>query len=315
MGIANTEVGFERWQPPGCMMHHYKPDDFTSCLGGRRVIFAGDSNMRTTFYGMVALVDSTWHEPTKGKAMHQDAEIITNGVKLQFIWDPYINGSRLAEETKNFYYQRVNNDGELPAALMVVGGGLWHARFTPIEEWKADVDRIVGNASPGLNDGYKKTSDLFMFAPIPIPLWENLSDIRKATILPPFVNEANAYLQNVQDTRGIDVITSWNKLTEKYPLEAFRRDGLHAGRAANLMRADMLLNLRCNAELSQTYPFDKTCCTNYPSPNHLQWITLFLILMALPVVYSIRRGAFQKSYFKIFVMMLSLTFKEQASKE
>jgi hypothetical protein len=55
-------------------------------------------------------------------------------------------------------------------------------------------------------------------------------------------------------------------------------DGLHYDEAVTNTQINLMLNLRCNDVMPKKFPFDKTCCSQYPAPN---WAQIVLILFAL----------------------------------
>lgn len=54
--IAGARKPFNNWQPDGCMLHHYQPDEIKECMGDRHAVFSGDSTTRQIFWGMARLV-------------------------------------------------------------------------------------------------------------------------------------------------------------------------------------------------------------------------------------------------------------------
>lgn len=72
------------------------------------------------------------------------------------------------------------------------------------------------------------------------------------------------------------------------------QDGLHFSEAISKVQASVLLNLRCNDVLPKKFPFAKTCCSQYPTPNWIQLLLLFLFLAWGPAgLYFHSKGAFQ----------------------
>src|SRR5437016_11530398 len=50
-------IHLRNWQPPSCMMHSYRPREAQSCFTGRRIILAGDSMVRETFWALARQID------------------------------------------------------------------------------------------------------------------------------------------------------------------------------------------------------------------------------------------------------------------
>jgi hypothetical protein len=49
---------FKKWQPDGCMLNHYAPNDIRRCMEGRRITVVGDSTSRYVAHGFSRLVSS-----------------------------------------------------------------------------------------------------------------------------------------------------------------------------------------------------------------------------------------------------------------
>ena len=72
----------------------------------------------------------------------------------------------------------------------------------------------------------------------------------------------------------------FNQLIEGLDNET--EDGLHFSDAISRVQASILLNLRCNDVLPKKFPFDKTCCSQYPTPNWVQSLLLLVLLAWAP---------------------------------
>jgi N-acetylneuraminate 9-O-acetyltransferase len=71
---------------------------------------------------------------------------------------------------------------------------------------------------------------------------------------------------------------------------AYEESGLHVVGNVAHRKADVLLNLHCNADsASKAYPFNRTCCSNYTRPSAIQWIVLILGVLMLPTLSYVRR--------------------------
>lgn len=66
-------------------------------------------------------------------------------------------------------------------------------------------------------------------------------------------------------------------------------DGLHYSDSIIRAQATLLLNLRCNDALPKRFPFDKTCCNEYPWPRLPQGAIILFFIGLGPVSWALRR--------------------------
>jgi hypothetical protein len=281
----------QEWQPPGCMVHNYKPTDVATCFADRRLIFAGDSTIRRIFWGVAKKLDKD--VDTSQAEKHADIVVEKNGVKLEFLWDPFLNSTRVRQEQALFDDTKYPGQDPARPAIMLMGTGLWYARFETLngmKKWKDNIDENVLHMRAGRKTTDLTNQDLILLAPVTVPVWDRLSEERKKTITPEAISEMNQYLQQLSDIQGFDVMWSFNAMTEGLP-QTFESSGLHLNESIVAKQAETLLNLRCNAVLPSQYPYDKTCCNMYEPPNYQQWIGLVFVLAILPVMSYIRNKA------------------------
>ncbi|TGZ79364.1 Cas1p-domain-containing protein [Ascodesmis nigricans] len=274
-----------QWQPSGCMLHPYKPKEISTCLEGRRVVFAGDSTIRQVFWAMARKLDPKIE--MKGEK-HADITVDRSGVKLQFYWDPFMNGTSAIKELK-----RLEKQSSQRPAIMLLGTGLWFARFessNPLKPWKDRIDAVVANMNTARKSTDLTHDDFALLSPVPVPVWERLSEDRRKAMKPETVDEMNQYLMQLSHLHGLEVAWAFNRMTEGVP-QAYESSGLHVLDSIAEKQAETLLNLRCNAELQQKYPYDRTCCNKYELPNWQQWAILVTVLAMLPVMSYLRTKA------------------------
>lgn len=284
-------------------MREYKAKDITTCLKSRRALYIGDSTTRQIFWATAKKLDQGAAEKAARDAEKQAGHMfISRDVNLEFVWDPFLNSTKLRDELIAFRNTAEAFDGETSngtdgAALLLVGAGLWHARHVevnPLKAFKDAVDNIVpfmrsnlsevGAGAQSLGRGHG-TSDLLLLAPVQVPLYESLSPSRAASILPEKIKGMNKYLRQLSAFQGADVVWSYSRMTRREKL-AYEESGLHVVENVASRKADVLLNLRCNAEASASgvYPFDRTCCSNYRRLGWVQWLALILGLVLLPLL-------------------------------
>ncbi|KAH8658851.1 10 TM acyl transferase domain found in Cas1p-domain-containing protein [Tricladium varicosporioides] len=308
---------FQNWQPPGCIMHEYKKKDIEICLRGSRMVFIGDSTTRQVFWAVVKKLDRDRAEQAiermlDSKEKHNDIDFESNGVTVQFKWDPWLNSTALERELKTFraHPSRANDEVELgkeasgsSAASVLLGTpGLWYARHGQenfFKNFRNAIDVVIPYMDHGPDDNEalplrpisrgKQSPNLLLFAPVQVPDYEFLSPAREETIIPEKIDQMNDYLQQVSAHSFADVIWSYSLMTWRRH-SAYEESGLHVVENVAHRKADVLLNLRCNANSANVgYPFDKTCCSNYRILNTTQWTILVMGMLILPILPFLQR--------------------------
>lgn len=288
--------GYQKWQPAGCMMHEYNARDLITCLRFRRVVFIGDSVTRQIFWAFAKKLDVQ----RQGENKHSSISVDAHGIKAEFVWDPYLNTSSVYREFALVAAMSGSrNDQVNRAAILLIGGGLWNARYleeNSYQHFKSSIGEITRALQDGNTSGMPLSQssqssggvgDLAVIAPIQIPYYDALSPERARTITPARVKPMFQNLQHLSVRQDIAVAWSFPYMTWREPL-AYDRDGLHVNGAVASEMADVLLNARCNAVLRQSnakgYPMDKTCCNIYQKPNWTQSIILIVSLGLLPAL-------------------------------
>ena len=285
----------QNWQPAGCMMHEYNAAGLNTCLNSRRVVFIGDSVTRQIFWAFAKKLDVREH----GENKHSSISVDVHGLRVEFIWDPYLNTSSLYREVAAASLSKSKNSQVDTAAILLIGGGLWNARYlgeASYQHFESSIDEILralqegeipGTLSTQSAQGSEGVDDLAVIAPIQIPHYDALSPARAWTITPARVKPMFQYLQHLSVQQNITVVWSFLHMTWRQPL-AYDQDGLHLNAGVAGKMVDVLLNARCNAVLRQSnakgYPMDKTCCNKYQRPNWTQSTILILSLPLLPAL-------------------------------
>lgn len=259
------ETGIKAWQPDGCMLHQYKPTEIEKCLKGREVVFIGDSIVRTLYYSTLRLVDPSV-QLTGEK--HSDKVITVKGIKFNFYWDPYLNGTATNELLQNAMGT---------PTLAVLGSGLWYLR-NEVEhgQWEDSIEKIIRATMPGR----QYIADQVVLLPVERVVEEQLDESRKATISLKSVDYMNERLQFLATSdasimkSGLAIPYSFNEVVKLHEAETV--DGLHYSDGISKVQSTILYNLRCNDVMPKKFPFDKTCCSQYPSPN---WVQIVLLVI------------------------------------
>ncbi|KAL8885179.1 MAG: hypothetical protein Q9215_006929 [Flavoplaca cf. flavocitrina] len=288
---------YQRWQPPGCLMHQYTGKDIRACLNGQRIVYIGDSTIRQLFWATAKKLNVTGANAYRQKVdTHEDLAF----ENVYFVWDPFLNSSSLRAELLSSFDDNIPEaaDPSKTAGLITVGGGLWYARHFR-SDWLdhyrdaldylapllgADEDRPALYHTP-LSTKRRKDHPVYM-VPVQVPLYNTLSPTRASSITPIKISSMNEYLFNLSMTQGIKV--SWSHLLMTLEREtAYEESGLHVIDDVAVRKVDVLLNARCNAQMTilRGYPFNKTCCSAYESLH--PWKTCFyLALLSIPILVS-----------------------------
>ncbi|BGP21038.1 hypothetical protein JCM10213_002927 [Rhodosporidiobolus nylandii] len=278
------------WQPDGCMLQPYTPKQVGQCLEGRSVVFVGDSTVRQVFYATVKHVDKNVDTVAE---KHSDRTLLAGGIHFSFIWDPFLNGTRTAQLLDGTFVPAGVSAGGRPA-LAVVGSGIWYLRHPDsggINTWDRRIDGLFSavNAAGGAGG----IADEVILLPVENALESRLSPERAATIKHADIAVMNAALdQKLRESPpppsvsavgapALAIPRAFNKLIDG--LDDETQDGLHFSEAVSKVQASILLNLRCNDVLPKTFPFDKTCCFRYPTPNWVQGLLLAVLVGWGPV--------------------------------
>ncbi|KAJ7596951.1 Cas1p-domain-containing protein [Mycena floridula] len=274
------------WQPDGCMLHTYKPQDASICFGQRDVAFIGDSVTRKLFYQFVNILDPKLPTaPPDDHQRHVDHSLQSStGTRLSFYWDPFLNTS----QTRTMLEGKPSTNGTKPA-LLVLGAGLWNLRYADISggipAWEANIEDIIERVKHNVVE----PTDRLVILPVQEVVTSKLSPERASTMRSSDIHAMNSDLfHRVNPTSGeyLQLFTSSPRpLPASLPIvfnemldPSRTEDGLHFDDDLVKLQANILFNLRCNSVLPKKFPFDKTCCRSYPWPDILQTICLLALV-------------------------------------
>ncbi|KAF5636039.1 o-acetyltransferase CAS1 [Fusarium sp. NRRL 52700] len=297
-----SRAPFTNWQPPGCMIHKYKKEEIEECMEGRHMLFVGDSTTRQVFYGMARLLDAEKAEEVRANSKkHESHDVEFGGIRLKEIWDPFGNDSAIARNELTLYHEeRINEvpvDKQKGPALAFMGMGVWFAArfekeesipmfkaaFNNMSELASNMDfEPFGNRPMDPRDGIG--NEVF-WAPVAPPFYDMLPDYRKTGVAsqPGEVEEIDEFLKTQEQESGIPMLWSFPALSyDQQDAIGDHENGFHVTDSVAEMKAQILLNLRCNAKLDiqKSYPYDRTCCTDYGQKSFVQ-----IILVTLGILY------------------------------
>lgn len=216
---------------------------------------------------------------------HSDRVVNINNMRFSFYWDPFLNGTRAQQLLDGSLAQRVG--GGTPT-MAVIGGGIWYLRHPEsggIKAWNRRMDALFAAVSPS----GPVVADEVILMPVENAIESRLSPERAATIHLDDVRSMNQALDERLSKQASTATTprptlaiprAFNQLIDG--LEDETVDGLHFSEPISKAQASILLNLRCNDVLPKKFPFDKTCCSQYPAPNWVQSLLLIVLLAWAP---------------------------------
>ncbi|MCJ1310334.1 hypothetical protein MMC25_003997 [Agyrium rufum] len=318
--------------------------DISSCLESRKLVFAGDSTIRQIFWATSKKLDAKGAEwdisaieaDMTGKKKHKDLTFERFGVNLEFYWDPYLNSTKLQEKLAKYKHSTNEiRDVSQPvedAALILVGGGLWHAKnleVAPLADFALSMVNVVSSMRPNLIDEtpYKRfgalnevdsVNDLLLVAPVQVPVYERLSPARATTITSEQILGLNNMLLERTLQSHAQVLWSYTRMSQDRP-SALGADGLHVMDDVASRQADILLNLRCNNLIAArgSHPYNRTCCTSYsglgltPGTLLASVVALRICVWLLMVKKAFRRSFMippRSTIYALFCLFLAVSY-------
>lgn len=287
-GLSSPKT-LANWQPDGCMMQQYNQNKMSTCLNGRSVVFAGDSIIRNTYMQAVTMLDPKYDTAKLlQEAKRSDMSVIASGVELHFTWDPYLNSTR----TINLLNRRdvTQKNGALPA-MVVMGTGLWELKNLGNQAEKKyleAIDRIIAATGPKAANK-PPIADEVILIPVEQTNQRKLDPYRAKTLTKPRIDGLNEDLRKrlppykSSTISDLSVLYALNKLVASPLAAEHTADGVHYDPAIVVTSLNMMLNIRCNDAMPKKFPFDKTCCMQYPAPNWLQTVIIVIALVWAPL--------------------------------
>ncbi|KAI8949922.1 10 TM acyl transferase domain found in Cas1p-domain-containing protein [Xylaria longipes] len=313
---VNNRHDAQKWEPNGCRMVEYSTDAIHDCLTGRKFVLAGDSTIRQIFWAAAKKLDpklaaAELKEIVAADEKHRDLSFNAEGVRLEFIWDPWLNSTELRDTLEAFHtlpsssreVTLVKKQEESPALIVLGSPGLWAARYggddymTLFKDGIETVSTYLSLASegsatrssslsalPNWNQGYSSTPNHILLTPVQVPAYDALSNKRTETITPERIDEMNDYLSHLPSNQTSHVVWAFNRMTEEESSKSFERDGLHVEDNIADRKIDIVLNSHCNnPAVLNDRSFKGTCCVD-ESSNYL--FNLALIFLCAVLLYT-----------------------------
>jgi hypothetical protein len=317
-----SHVPYKNWQPQGCLTHQYKQAELVRCVGDKKIVFAGDSTVRQVYWAVARKLNLTQaRDHEKKTPKHSDQNFTSNGVRLEFIWDPFLNSSKLESELWAYSESKAGRQTEQRSpALMLLGAGAWFARWFDsahsFPRFQLAIENVTAYMKPDISLSTSiaglsgsGVGDQVFLAPVPTPVYAQLEGLRKDNILVGEMEKMNTYLRTLDP--GGHVLWSYFAMTHQQ-LDAVQLAGLHVRESVADAKADILLNLRCNAvsDLVDGYPFDRTCCSDYQPVNWEQEAILGIaFLLGTVMLWNLVHGKEQRTVLSaLFFVFATLAY-------
>ncbi|KAH8164686.1 hypothetical protein CIB48_g3589 [Xylaria polymorpha] len=314
----------QKWEPNGCRMVEYSTDAIHDCLTGRKFVLAGDSTIRQIFWAAARKLDpklaaAELKEVIAADEKQRDLSFNAEGVRLEFIWDPWLNSTVLRDTLEAFNAlpsssreaTLVKKEEESPALIVLGSPGLWAARYGGDDYmtlFKDGIDTVStylslaseGSATrssslsalPNWNQGYNSAPNHILLTPVQVPAYDALSNKRTETITPERIDEMNDYLSHLPSNQTSHVVWAFNRMTEEESNKSFESDGLHVEDNIADRKIDIVLNSHCNnPAVLNDRSFKGTCCVE-ESSNYL--FNLALIFLCAVMLYTPRAQSVPK---------------------
>ncbi|GKT43682.1 putative O-acetyltransferase SAT14 [Colletotrichum spaethianum] len=292
-------------------------DNVSSCFKDRHLIIVGDSTMRQIYFAAMTRLD---HHVAERAILdfavsvdkHQNLSKEVEGVKLEFVWDPWLNSTGLFNQLARFrerpgsadYERLVRQEGRDSPALIVVGtSGLWAARqggdrylelfreginvLLPYLHKSIDASMVLPKSKS--QPAFDELSNHVLVAPVPIPAYDKLTSSRARAMTPERIGAMNWNLEHLEQSEQSHIVWGYHAMTEGYG-NALLDDGIHAVDIIAERKLDVILNAHCNAGLIRRgYANQITCCVPYPPLGRVQLLLLGLNILTLPVLFLSRQ--------------------------
>lgn len=275
---------------PGCDTADHNRREIKDCANGESrkiVVFAGDLQTQGTYWAIAQRLDSRLHVPEVRQQRGEDLNFSKDNIEVEYIWDPYLNGTKIIHRMEDL------RDGKaIKPMLTVIGAGHSFVDRDEGVQYAKAVESLASIAYSSSEFARKPagSSDVFTFLDGPgdllllAPAERPFNHDGSAPDLTP-VQEANDALKAAADAHpAISIMWSFSDMTEPRK-EMYANDGINVSGEVSCRRADVLLNLRCNARIGRYDGFiHKGICCGVWKRNWIQIGFLIIALAILPLV-------------------------------
>ncbi|EWZ32232.1 hypothetical protein FOCG_15742 [Fusarium oxysporum f. sp. radicis-lycopersici 26381] len=312
---------FKQWQPDGCILNHYNSQDIRRCTEGRPIVIVGDSTSKNLGLAIASLLDNKQYQKDNAARLYTKTtsfNMTYHGQRIERVANVYLSSHGVPgrEQFVSHLETYAEEKTKIPTiedqkgpALIYISAGAWYThphygginstaldpwddRFSAYQDHLSKVDKFIGDNTPHEDwfgapmDPRDGIGNQIFYAPPAGPRYlgndtERIIDRgRRAQE----VIEMQDWLLEKEDDFSIPFVWSIANLVEgqdkiwRDPL----RTGFHVKFHIAELRANILLNMRCNAKLDRMkpYPYSRTCCTDYGVKPLVQ-----LSVVAFGIVY------------------------------
>ncbi|EGU74275.1 hypothetical protein FOXB_15203 [Fusarium oxysporum f. sp. conglutinans Fo5176] len=312
---------FKQWQPDGCILNHYNSQDIRRCTEGRPIVIVGDSTSKNLGLAIASLLDDKQYQKDNAARLYTKTtsfNMTYHGQRIERVANVYLSSHGVPgrEQFVSHLETYAEEKTKIPTiedqkgpALIYISAGAWYThphygginstaldpwddRFSAYQDHLSKVDKFIGDNTPHKDwfgapmDPRDGIGNQIFYAPPAGPRYlgndtERIIDRgRRAQE----VIEMQDWLLEKEDDFNIPFVWSIANLVEgqdkiwRDPL----RTGFHVKFHIAELRANILLNMRCNAKLDRMkpYPYSRTCCTDYGVKPLVQ-----LSVVAFGIVY------------------------------
>lgn len=218
---------------------------------------------------------------------------------MSMIWNPWLLTGELNPELTHELELFTKEKHDPPPireqkgpALVMLGAGSWYSLVYLEEQSVSYFQEAFDNITDILHlqdmpkfgtrsmDPHDGVGNEVFIAPVAPPFYENLpeSRTRPEGIHEGEVEAIDKYMFDAEAQHNIRLLRAFPELSHNQPsaIVDLSDTGFHVIDSVAEVKANILLNLRCNAKLDKLsgYPYDRTCCSDYGPRSLAQIVVL-----------------------------------------
>ncbi|EME84654.1 uncharacterized protein MYCFIDRAFT_173604 [Pseudocercospora fijiensis CIRAD86] len=273
------------WLPSGCgavqygwVLPSHDQGLYAKIDRKRNIVFAGDLQLQGIYYHFTQRMTTSKNKQIPAPR-ERDLHHESGTVSLSFLYDPHLNGSLLMDAVEAFRDQTPESP-----MLLTIGAANSASESASSQAYLDRVHSIASSAHSrrpytelGSDLDYQHgPGDLLLFAPA-----EESFDAERSK---PF-RELNQKLLEASIDTPFHLISAFTHMTSG-PGDYLEPGSLLVKEEVFRTRADLLLNLRCNAIIVGKGHANNvaTCCANWRRSNGIQLVAIISLGMFLPAL-------------------------------
>ena len=196
------------------------------------------------------------------------------GRDLRFVWDPYLNHTRISALPEH------------RDQLLVITGGLWQARHLDdhyLDDFKKWITRLLADSDYMHSKNRTLVQPLPpavkrpIFLPVTSPVQARLDWDRAAALTPERTRAINTRLHSLEASHDFEVMWATLPMTNGHN-RAFDAQGLHVSDAIASQQLEILLNRMCNPGIGGSGYY---CCSEREVDTPVQF---YILALAVAIV-------------------------------